>query len=387
MSSHHRGPSSSSRTHALSTSPVFPINGPPFSLVFPLTSDDLGACRVPLCQRHCQWARKTSICRSTWQRRCRPLSPFMGHLSPTLQLIASALDALAIGRYSIASYVVCFYDWIISLDEEVAFIYPASWNAVKGAYLFCRYWPLVVAPFHLWGFIGNHERHVCETHYHALYACTVPTILSSQFILMLRTYAFTGRRRTILAALSISFFSLVGVAVWVISTQLTLTALFLIEERSACFATSNQPDSHVVRAVGAYHLGTVSLFSAIFDCLNMFLMIWHCFQQRGTFGPLGQSFLKQGILVYVIMTALNALTIGTYFSSNLMHQGIGSWFAYILPSTLTCRLVLMLRRKASPTETQLHVQYSHMVDEALELVESHPEASEGFMPSSSTIQP
>ncbi|KAH9049969.1 hypothetical protein EDB84DRAFT_847826 [Lactarius hengduanensis] len=249
----------------------------------------------------------------------------MGQVSPTLQLIASTLDALAVGRYSIASaYVVCFYDWIISLDEEVAFIYPASWNAVKGAYLFCRYWPLVVAPFHLWGFIGNHERHVCETHYHTLYACAVPTMLSSQFILMLRTYAFTGRRRTILAALSISFITLVGVVIWVISTQLTLTALFMIEERSACFATSNQPDFHVVRAVGAYHLGTVSLFSAIFDGLNMFLMIWHCFQQRGTFGPLGQSFLKQGILVYVITTALNALTIGTYFSSNLLHQGIGS---------------------------------------------------------------
>ncbi|KAI9443167.1 hypothetical protein H4582DRAFT_1164237 [Lactarius indigo] len=219
----------------------------------------------------------------------------MRQIMPTPQLIASALDALAVGRYSIASaYVVCFYDWIISLDQEVAFIYPAPWNAVKGAYLFCRYWPLVVAPFHLWGFIGNHERGVCETHYHVLYACTVPTMLSSQFILMLRTYAFTGRRRTILAALSITFFSLVGVAIWVMSTQLTLSALFLIEERSACFATSDQPDFNVVRTVGAYHLGMVSLLSAIFDCLNMFLVIWHCFQQRGTFGPLGQSFLKQG---------------------------------------------------------------------------------------------
>jgi hypothetical protein len=30
--------------------------------------------------------------------------------------------------------------------------------------------------------------------------------------------------------------------------------------------------------------------------------------------------------------------------------------------------VLMLRRKASPTETELHVEYSHMVNEALEMV-------------------
>ena len=48
--------------------------------------------------------------------------------------------------------------------------------------------------------------------------------------------------------------------------------------------------------------------------------------------------------------------------------------------------VLMLRRQASPTETQLRVEYSHMVNEVLEMVamESHPEnTSENFIPSTS----
>jgi hypothetical protein len=163
-----------------------------------------------------------------------------------------------------------------------------------------------------------------------------------------------------------------------------VSALFLVEERDGCFATSDQPTVGVVRAVGAYHLGMISLLSAIFDCLNMFLMIWHCIRQRGTLGPLGQTVLRQVSLVYAIMTALNALTIGTYFTSDLLHQGVGSWFAYILPSALTCRLVLMLRRKASPTETKLHNQYSHIVNEAIEMIESHHEGtSEDFIPSSS----
>ncbi|KAI0283928.1 hypothetical protein BGY98DRAFT_1093582 [Russula aff. rugulosa BPL654] len=74
------------------------------------------------------------------------------------------------------------------------------------------------------------------------------------------------------------------------------------------------------------------------------------------------------------MTALNALTIGTYFTHHLLFQAQGSWFAYIIPSALACRLVLLLRRKASPTETELHVQYSNMIDEALEMaaVQGHP---------------
>ncbi len=47
----------------------------------------------------------------------------------------------------------------------------------------------------------------------------------------------------------------------------------------------------------------------------------------------------------------------------------------------------MLRRKASPTETEFRVEHSHMVNEAPEMiaVERHPEEiSEGFIPSIST---
>ncbi|KAF8273786.1 hypothetical protein EI94DRAFT_1714927 [Lactarius quietus] len=326
----------------------------------------------------------------------------MGQLLSTNSLLETGATALTTGRYSItAAYAACFYDWIISLDDEVTFIYPAPWNVVKGAYIFCRYYPLAIAPFHFWGFIGEHERHVCESYYRALYACTIPTILSAQFILMLRTYAFSGRKKTVLVVLSIAFLGLVGVIIWVTSKQLSLSFVFFVVKRSGCFAISDQPtlnDATIARLAHgytatqshfAYHIGMISILTTFFDCLNMFVVIRHCVRERGTFGPLGQSFLKQGIPVYVIMTALNTLTIGTFFSSQLMQEikGVGPWFAYILPSALSCRLVLMLRRKASPTETELRVQYSHMVDEALEMVSGEwytEETSGGSIPSTST---
>jgi hypothetical protein len=267
------------------------------------------------------------------------------------------------------------------LDQEVDLIYPAPWNVVKCAYLFCRYYPMVIAPFHFWGFLGDHEQSVCEPYYHALYACTIPTTLSAQFILMLRTYAFSGRKKTVLFALSITLLTLVGVLIWVVSEHLALPLLFIIE-RTGCFAISDLPTFDLAsvanngQGVGAiqiplaYHMGMVSILSTFFDCLNMLVVIQHCFQ-RGTLGPLGQSFLKQGILVYVVMTGLNALSIVTFLSSYLVDEGWGSsiWLAYILPSALSCRLVLMLRRKASPTETELRVEHSHMVNEALEMVD------------------
>ena len=106
-------------------------------------------------------------------------------------------------------------------------------------------------------------------------------------------------------------------------------------------------------------------------------------------------------------------------------MGSGVWLAYILPSALviilfsschdrfvdSCYLsssrvacmcdalrnvlagpithffrVLMLRRKASPTETELRVEHSHMVNEALEMVDMEwhsQKTSESINPSDS----
>ncbi|KAH9054023.1 hypothetical protein EDB83DRAFT_1155727 [Lactarius deliciosus] len=316
------------------------------------------------------------------------------------QLWVSGLNAVATWRYSmIAAYVVCFYDWAISLDQEVALIYPAPWNGVKAAYIFCRYYPMAIAPFHIWGLVGNHEKRVCESHYHVLYACAMPTLLSAQFILMLRTYAFSGRKTRILIVLSIAYLGLTGVIIWVLSKELTLAPLFFFTKRNACFAISDEPNIAVlvastlqgkaVPAPIAYHVGMISVLSAFFDCLNIFVVLWHWVQGRDTFGPLGKSFLKQGMLVYVIMIALNALAICAFLSSYLVLHGLGasSLFAYILPSALACRLVLMLRRKASPTETTLRLEYSHMINDALEMIavdRCPEEISEGFTLSIST---
>ncbi|KAN0135313.1 hypothetical protein V8E53_006878 [Lactarius tabidus] len=262
--------------------------------------------------------------------------------------------------------VACLYDWIISLDQEVAFvitfffmrrevIHPAPWNAVKCAYLFCRYYPLAVAPFHFWGFVGDHEQRVCETYYPAIYACTIPMVLSAQFILMLRTYAFSGKKRWVLAVLSITLLGLLGVITWVMSKELSHQP------------TVNATGSISVKAPFGFRLGIISIIATFFDFLNIFIVVQRCIKERCTLGPLSQSFVKQGR-----DTGLPH------------HDGIERFDDWSFLQS--CRLikhsvlfrVLMLRRKASPTETELHFEHSHMINEALEMIEVTPK---NFIPS------
>ena len=49
---------------------------------------------------------------------------------------------------------------------------------MKIAYLFSRYYPLAISPFLFWGFLGDHDKSVCNLFYHALYACLMPTVRS-----------------------------------------------------------------------------------------------------------------------------------------------------------------------------------------------------------------
>ena len=122
---------------------------------------------------------------------------------------------------------------------------------MKSAYLFRHYYTLAIAPLHLWGFIGDQDQRVCES-------CGARTFISylilsgsplnyrryllnvsmnrftcffwllithlsdiSSVILLLRTYAFSGRKKWVLAVLSITFAALDGFMFWVMSRELS----------------------------------------------------------------------------------------------------------------------------------------------------------------------
>ena len=67
--------------------------------------------------------------------------------------------------------------WLIDVILDLQ-IYPAQWNVVKATYIFCRHYPMAIAPFHLWGLLGDHEQQFCESYYIALFACAIPTVRS-----------------------------------------------------------------------------------------------------------------------------------------------------------------------------------------------------------------
>ena len=100
----------------------------------------------------------------------------------------------------------------------------------------------------------------------------------------------------------------------------------------------------------------------------------HVIKDRNMRGDLYQTILKHGFLYYLATCTLNIVTMGFYFScvpsdflsevisltppyqsdrSQRTLNGIASWFAWILPSMLSCSLLLALRH--APNVTRLTV--------------------------------
>ena len=77
----------------------------------------------------------------------------------------------------VSMYISCSYaeELLIALIVHLQ-IHPSPWTPVKVAYLFCRYYSLAIAPFHLWGLLGDHDQRTCELYYHAIYACIIPAV-------------------------------------------------------------------------------------------------------------------------------------------------------------------------------------------------------------------
>jgi hypothetical protein len=292
---------------------------------------------------------------------------------PLQEIVDIGATQLLIGRYSVtAVYVVQVYEWLIQLDDEWTLIHQARWTSVKIAYLFCRYYPLLVFPVYLWAWLGDHSSELCQKIIHPLYAFLVPFHLCPQGVILMRAYAFTGRNKFVLAILLPAYLAFITAFSWLLGSQfIYVKDLYFLFGTSACFAN----DKHAEDGPGfsytrATRTGLVILGSFLLDSLMMSVVILHCIRIRSTQGTLGRTFLKQGAGVFVVMSGLNLLVASIYLGRNRQFDGVGTPFLMILGPVLACRLVLMLRRTVSPSESEERRRQSCLVREAFAAYDS-----------------
>jgi hypothetical protein len=169
----------------------------------------------------------------------------------------------------------------------------------------------------------------------------------SQGIFIIRTYAFTGRSKSVGVFLVASWITLFVIYFWILISKYTfgggLNQLFgdtacIVEESSLA------PTGLRFSAIAVFSLATF-----FFDTLLTVMVFIRCLRFRTMWGPLGKAFVSQGLMAYVMLSAIDLAVAVVYLMPEQAHDGIAI-LRNPASCIIACRLILKFRRRADPSD-------------------------------------
>ncbi|KAG2022913.1 hypothetical protein CC2G_000629 [Coprinopsis cinerea AmutBmut pab1-1] len=248
-------------------------------------------------------------------------------------------------KYTFVVHAVVLWDWIISLPREYRFVWRTRWTPVKLAYLFCRYWVITVVPYLLYCFVVDHPRAKCEKIFKIPVALAMWNQVGSEFVLLIRTYAFFSRNVYVLWFLLSALSGVVAYQLYVDTTQMLLLPFFKPPfEKGPCFPMSKPRSAHLL---GFF------IAPLLFDTVVTFMTVWKAFHiRRRNGGPssrLIQTFLREGVFYYILISIANLINGIFYLQPRQVISAINIPLSVMLGPVLACRLILDLRERGSET--------------------------------------
>ncbi|KAI0036313.1 hypothetical protein K488DRAFT_41490 [Vararia minispora EC-137] len=230
---------------------------------------------------------------------------------------------------------ICCWDWLISFRTEYRLIWKANWTPIKFVYTFCRYWVILITPYVLWCFCVDHSLSTCQRVYRSPVILAMWNQLSAECILLIRTYAFFGRDKRLLAVLCAM---LLGVTVYqlYVGVNRMLPLPFVSGNEGPCFPMSIPGQADIL---GFF----VAPFC--FDTLITVATLGKAFSMRRRNGPssrLVTLFLREGIFYFILISIANLVNGAFYFQPKADMSAIMIPLSVLLSPLLACRLVRLL---------------------------------------------
>lgn len=255
-----------------------------------------------------------------------------------------------------ALYAVTLWDWLVSIQREYRLIWKSPWSVIKVLYLLCRYWVILVVPYVLWVFTQDHTEEECWKLYKSPVALAMWNQVWSEGVLLIRTYAFLGNKKSVLIPLIVGLLGVIAYQLYVDNTQMTLLP-FLNPAGGPCFPT--------VRYTNSPHIMLFFVAPLIFDTGVTILTIWRALQIRkqsgGAGSPLLKTFVSEGIFYFMLISAANLANAIFYWQPKQVMSALLIPMSIMFPDILACRMILGLRergvRHTSGHNTSAH--YSH----------------------------
>ncbi|TFK17054.1 hypothetical protein FA15DRAFT_676335 [Coprinopsis marcescibilis] len=284
--------------------------------------------------------------------------------SYTVADIPWVAGAIVEARYAIAAvYALQIYEWFAGIEKEARLIYSSRWTSVKVAYLLCRYYQLLTWPLIMWAYNANHTRETCSRIGVAVHILLAPCQFFPQAVMVMRAYAFTGRDTRVMVMLGLCYAGLVGVDIWAFCAHIKMpNYLFYLALKpfTGCFPNYGS-------GVMGIRIGLSMLAAILMDLVSLVTVIIWCKKESDIRGglSLARYFISQGLGAFVIVTVLNVAAAIAFFKPPSYHTGIGLPLILVIPNLVACRVILQLRRKVNPTDTEIWQQHSALINRIL----------------------
>ncbi|KAJ7507383.1 hypothetical protein B0H11DRAFT_1971517 [Mycena galericulata] len=252
-----------------------------------------------------------------------------------LALLASYIQAV---RYMhVVDITILLFDYSVTMDLEMSLMWSSKWSLSKFLFFLSRYSPLFDVPVLLYySMMPNLSFELCSQLHAAASWGTIFGIAVAEAILILRTYALSGRKRSVLI-----FFT----TVWTIAilSSIVLLELFL---RSVIYGPPPSPD-----VPGCFLVdGDVVFASVPFvlvllnDTIIMAYTLWIGLRNyRHSRNPLILALYRDGIKYYIFLSIISLINVATLLQAPKPMAQLFNTFLRVVHSVLSTRILLHVR--------------------------------------------
>lgn len=281
--------------------------------------------------------------------------------STTLSSSILALSEHASGEFAAslvfyASLTMLVYDTLITLDEEIIYIWNSKWSPIKCVFLLVRYLSLSIQIFSAIA-AGSPSALICliSTWFSGVGGLLVEA--TADIFLVYRVYAFCGGGKYL------RIFFIVYYIAWE-ATTITLGAIFLplyvnVVDPVPQLLTVIGSCIPIVypRAIAIIWISMLSFQSILFTCL--FLKISHTQYEAWKLGlqssPLYAVFVRDGVWAYLLIAVGLVLCVISVYKAQNFGDSFIIWLITIT-NICCCRFILDLRSTAHQAVSDVSLQ-------------------------------
>ncbi|KAF9220401.1 hypothetical protein BS17DRAFT_739351, partial [Gyrodon lividus] len=200
------------------------------------------------------------------------------------------------------------YDFLLTFDDEVQYIWQAPWTIVKVTYLVNRYVNLVGQTFirlEEFDIIGHRTQSFCKKFYLASFVFMMFCVESVHVLVIMRAWAIWGCQRRVAIRLAVGYTiyigSLIGAVTYTTKTQ-TFSTFHAVQNSKICF-------SHTPSYVWLMCVASILLDTVMFTLIMWNLWKHSRLRDRRYLSSLLHVLSRDAIIFFVIHVFTSSFTI------------------------------------------------------------------------------